>query len=234
MAGLMIATEFSTETFPHFLLSDHHHHHHHHLLLHHHHLHHHHIIFFIIIFFFFFFIIIIIIIIFFIFIFIIIIIIIFFFIIIIIVIIIFFFFIIIIIIFFFFFFFFIIIFSFFFFFSRALCRLLCSGIDPLPSLQVVCHLIRRYPRLCVCDYEHLIFLRRVTRPPAKPPFLEDQFVSLSPASLLRPVQLGRPYQEHKAPAGIARKVIEVRKHPQHDKVEIFGGGATERYIAFIA
>ena len=56
-------------------------------------------------------------------------------------------------------------------------------------------------------------LGKVTNPSAKPPFLEDQFVSLSLASLLRPVRLGRPYQEHKVPAGIARKVIEVRKPP---------------------
>jgi hypothetical protein len=41
--------------------------------------------------------------------------------------------------------------------------------------------------------------------------LEDQFVSLRLASLLRPVRLGRPYQEHKVPAGIALKVIEARK-----------------------
>jgi hypothetical protein len=42
-----------------------------------------------------------------------------------------------------------------------------------------------------------IFLGRFTSPSAKPPFLEDLFVSLSLASLLRPVRLGRPYQEHK-------------------------------------
>ena len=34
-------------------------------------------------------------------------------------------------------------------------------------------------------------------------------------SLLRPVRLGRPYQEHKVPAGIARKVIETCKAPPH-------------------
>ena len=33
------------------------------------------------------------------------------------------------------------------------------------------------------------------------------------ASLLRPVRLGKPYQEYKVPAGIARKVIEARKPP---------------------
>ena len=62
--------------------------------------------------------------------------------------------------------------------------------------------------------------------PQKPLFLEDQFVSLSLASLLRPVRLGRPYREHKVPAGIARKVIEDRKpppHHHHDKVETIGG-----------
>ena len=71
-------------------------------------------------------------------------------------------------------------------------------------------------------YEYFVFLGRVTNPPAQPPFLEDQFVSLSLASLLRPVRLGRPYQEHKVPAGIARKVIEARKPTHHDKVKIQG------------
>jgi len=70
-----------------------------------------------------------------------------------------------------------------------------------------------------------VFLGRVTNPSTKPTFLEDQFVCLSLASLLRPVQLGRPYQEQKVPAGIARKVIEARKRhpPHHDKVETIGG-----------
>jgi hypothetical protein len=36
---------------------------------------------------------------------------------------------------------------------------------------------------------------------------------------LRPVQLVRPYQEQKVPAGVDRKVIEARKPPHHDKVE---------------
>jgi len=84
-------------------------------------------------------------------------------------------------------------------------------------------LIRRYPRLCVFAYEYFVFLGRVTNPSAKPPFLEDQFVSLGLASLLRPVRLGRPYQEQKVLAGIARKVIEARKLPHHDKVETIGG-----------
>jgi len=79
--------------------------------------------------------------------------------------------------------------------------------------------IAMYPRLCVFAYEYFVFLGRVTNPSAKPPFLEDQFVSLTLASLLRPVRLGRPYQEQKVPAGIARKVIEARKPPHHDKVE---------------
>ena len=48
---------------------------------------------------------------------------------------------------------------------------------------------------------------------AKPLFLEDQFVSLSLASLLRPVRLGRPCQEHIVPAGIVRKAIEAPKSP---------------------
>jgi len=69
------------------------------------------------------------------------------------------------------------------------------------------------PRLCVLAYEYFVFLRRFTNPSAKPPFLEDQFVSLSLASLLRPVRLGRPYQEQNVPAGIARKDIEARKPP---------------------
>ena len=59
----------------------------------------------------------------------------------------------------------------------------------------------------------LYFPWRVTSPSAKPPFLEDQFVSLSLASLLRPVRLGRPYQVHEVPAGIAHNVIEARKSP---------------------
>jgi hypothetical protein len=91
------------------------------------------------------------------------------------------------------------------------------------SCQVFCHLIRRYPRQCVFAFEYFVFLGRVINPSAKPPFLEDQFFSLSLASLLRPVRLGRPYQEHKVPAGIARKVIEARKLPHHDKVETIGG-----------
>ena len=56
--------------------------------------------------------------------------------------------------------------------------------------------------------------------------MEDQFVSLSLASLLRSVRLGRPYQEYKVPAGIARKVIEAHKLPHH-KVETFWG---DQYI----
>jgi hypothetical protein len=39
------------------------------------------------------------------------------------------------------------------------------------------------PRLFVFAYEYFIFLGRVTNPSAKPPFLEDQFLSLSLASL---------------------------------------------------
>jgi hypothetical protein len=81
--------------------------------------------------------------------------------------------------------------------------LTCSGINALPS----------FTRQCVFDYECFIFLGRVTSPSAKPPFLEDQFVFPSLASHLRPARLGRPYQEHKVPAGIACKVIEARKPP---------------------
>ena len=79
--------------------------------------------------------------------------------------------------------------------------------------QVFCHLIRRYPRLCVFAYDYFVFLGRVTNPFPKPPFLVDQFVSLSLVSLLRPVRIGRPYQEQKVPAGIARNLIEARKPP---------------------
>jgi hypothetical protein len=50
---------------------------------------------------------------------------------------------------------------------------------------------------------------RVTSPSTEPPFLEDQFVSLSLASHLRPVHLGRPYQERKVPAGIDKIRREV-------------------------
>jgi len=46
-----------------------------------------------------------------------------------------------------------------------------------------CYLIRLYPRLCVFVYEYFVFLERVTNPSVKSPFLEDQIVSLSLASL---------------------------------------------------
>ena len=62
-----------------------------------------------------------------------------------------------------------------------------------------------FQRLCIFAYDYFIFLGRVTSPSAKPPFLEGQFLSLSLASLLRPVRLGRPYQEHQVPSGLARK-----------------------------
>jgi hypothetical protein len=99
------------------------------------------------------------------------------------------------------------------------------------SYQVFCHVIGRYPRLCVFAYEYFIFLGKVTSPSAKPPCLEDQFISLSLASHLWPVRLGRPYQEHKVLAGIACKVIEARKPPHHCKVETFrvGGGHKRSY-----
>ena len=90
--------------------------------------------------------------------------------------------------------------------------------------------IRRYPSLCVFAYKYFVFLGRVTNPSAKPPFLEDQFVSLSLASLLRPIRLGRPYQEHKVPAGLALRVIEARKPPLHDKVVTIWGGGTQIQI----
>jgi len=56
----------------------------------------------------------------------------------------------------------------------------------------------------------VLFLGRATNPSTNPPFLEDEFVSLSLASLLRPVRLGRPYQGHKVPAGIARRETQVQ------------------------
>jgi len=65
-------------------------------------------------------------------------------------------------------------------------------------------------RLCLWV---LCFTWEGYQPIRKTPFLEDQFVSLSLASLLRPVRLGRPNQEQKVPAGITRKVIEARKNP---------------------
>jgi hypothetical protein len=40
-----------------------------------------------------------------------------------------------------------------------------------------------YPRLCVFAYEYIVFLGRVTSESAKPPLLEDQIFSLSPATL---------------------------------------------------
>jgi hypothetical protein len=79
------------------------------------------------------------------------------------------------------------------------------------SCQVFCYMICRYLRLRVFAYEYFIFLQRVTSPSAEPQFLKDQFVSVSLVSLLCPVQLGRPYQEHKVPAGRACKVIEAHK-----------------------
>ena len=71
-------------------------------------------------------------------------------------------------------------------------------------------------------YEYFVFLGRVTNPPAKPPFLEDQFVSLSLASLLRPVRLGRPYQEHKFPSGIARNTPSTTNLEEEEIVDAPG------------
>jgi len=96
-----------------------------------------------------------------------------------------------------------------------------------------CHFIRQYPRLCVVAYEYFVFLGRVINPSAKPPFLVNQFISLSLASLLRTVRLGRPYQEHKVLAGIDYKVIEAHKlpppPPQNDKLETIGEEKTTKY-----
>ena len=83
-------------------------------------------------------------------------------------------------------------------------------------------LSRWLARGCASLLMSTLFSWEVYNPSAKPPFLEDQILSLSPAALFRPVRLGRPYQEHKVPAGIARKVIEAPKPttpPPHDKVE---------------
>jgi len=120
-------------------------------------------------------------------------------------------------------------------FVHGLGRLICSGSDALPSFpraSTIFYLIRRYPRLCVFAYENFTFLERVTSPSANPPFLEDQFVSLSLASLLRPVRLGRPQQEHKVPAGITLKVIEDRKRHHHEKLETFGEGTMNVFPKF--
>jgi hypothetical protein len=93
----------------------------------------------------------------------------------------------------------------------------------------VCVCIYIYPKLCVFPYAYFNFLGRVNRPSAKPLCLEDQFVSFSLASLLRPVRLGRPYQEHKVPAGVARKITDARKLPHHDKVETCGRRPRRRW-----
>ena len=89
------------------------------------------------------------------------------------------------------------------------------------------------PRLCVFAFQYFVFLWSVTNPSAKTPFLEDQFLSLSLASILRPVRLGRPYQEHKVLAGIDYKVIEAHKlpppPPQNDKLETIGEEKTTKY-----
>jgi len=70
-------------------------------------------------------------------------------------------------------------------FLYGLGRLTCSGIDVLPSFergvhdlfflevcpflcQVFCHLIRRYPRLCVFAYEYFVFFGKVTNPSENP------------------------------------------------------------------
>lgn len=61
----------------------------------------------------------------------------------------------------------------------------------------------------------LRFLRdRVLRPPLKPPYLEDQRVTLCLVSNLWPVLDGWPYQECKTPADIALRVTETHKLPQ--------------------
>jgi hypothetical protein len=82
-------------------------------------------------------------------------------------------------------------------------------------------MIHRYPRLCVLAYEYFIFLGRVTSPSAKPPFLENQFVSLSLVSLLRSVRLGRPYQEHKVFVDIGPKVMEEEEDDDYIYIYIY-------------
>jgi len=41
------------------------------------------------------------------------------------------------------------------------------------------YLIKHHTKTCVFAYEYFVFLGKVTNPSAKPPFLEDQFVSLT-------------------------------------------------------
>jgi hypothetical protein len=96
---------------------------------------------------------------------------------------------------------------FFFFFLHGLGRLTCYAIFSWGVHDL--HVIRRYPRLRAFADEYFIFLGRVTSPSANPQFLEDQFIFLSLASLLRPVRLGRPYQEHKVPAGMALRSLRL-------------------------
>jgi hypothetical protein len=54
-------------------------------------------------------------------------------------------------------------------------------------------------------------------------------LSRSLATLLRPVRLVRPLQEHKVPACVARKVIEARKPPLQAKVVTIG-----EYLIFLS
>ena len=75
-----------------------------------------------------------------------------------------------------------------------------------------------HPGLCVFAYEYFIFLGSVTSPYKKPPFLGDQFVSLSLASLLRSIRLGSRYQEHKVPSGLARFLRSVKGYTKLDKI----------------
>jgi len=66
-------------------------------------------------------------------------------------------------------------------FFHGLGRLTCSGIDALPSFpgsstitfscQVVCHLVRRCPRLCVFAFEYFVFPRDGYQPIRKTPIL---------------------------------------------------------------
>jgi len=82
--------------------------------------------------------------------------------------------------------------TYFIIFLHGLGHLTCSGIDALPSKAV---------RLCLRVF---YFLWEGYQPIRKTLILgrPDKFVSLSLASLLRPVRPGRPYQKHKVTAGV--------------------------------
>ena len=83
-------------------------------------------------------------------------------------------------------------------FLHGLGRLNCSGIDALPSflgastisssskfvVEVMFWESGVVRSLKMVDPEYFVFLGRITNSSSKPPFLEDQFFSLSLASLV--------------------------------------------------